>query len=71
MLKQKWFLFIFLLWTTGLLNAQTIKVLVDNDKNLPVDGAIVQLVKANDSSLVKSSISGKDGSVEIDNVKNG
>jgi hypothetical protein len=51
--------------------SQSLRVIVNNDKNMPDEGAIVQLVHAKDSTAVKYSISGTDGSVEFANIKNG
>jgi iron complex outermembrane recepter protein len=64
-------LLICFLCITNFIYSQSVKVIVNNDKNLPDAGAVVQLMNAKDSSAVKYSISDKDGYAEFTNVKFG
>ncbi|HTB31434.1 MAG TPA: TonB-dependent receptor, partial [Bacteroidia bacterium] len=71
-MKNFWCIFFIPIFCyANFLYSQSVKVIVNNDKNIADEGAIVQLVKAKDSSVVKYSISDKEGSADFTNVKYG
>jgi iron complex outermembrane receptor protein len=46
-----------------------VTITINNDRQQPLENATVELLKAIDSSLVKTAISGKNGVAEMDNVR--
>jgi hypothetical protein len=62
------FLAIFL---CSLLNAQSIKGKISDEKEKPVKGAVVLLLLQKDSSLVSTALSAENGAYSFDNIKNG
>lgn len=65
------FIFFVFLSFSSLAQQGKIDVTVKDDQQKPVDGAFAQLLNHKDSSLVKYSISGADGKIEFDGLKNG